>query len=56
MTSRLLDAIKAYYSNPGGYNLERGMDLIAEGHLSVREVEAVERALRRYREKVAMST
>jgi hypothetical protein len=53
MTKRLFDAISAYAASPTGYNRERGMTLIAEGHLDHREVERLEWAPRTYCEKVA---
>ena len=52
----MYDAITAYFKNPGGYTLERGMSLIAAGHLSVQEVERLEWALKEYREKVAKTS
>lgn len=55
MTYRLLDVIQAYFKNPGGYNLARGEDLIADGHLSAREIEMLRRALARYDEKVGLT-
>jgi len=55
VTYRLFDVIKAYFTNPGGYNLTRGEDLIADGHLSVQEIEMLRRALKRYDEKVGMT-
>jgi hypothetical protein len=56
VTYRLLDVIKAYFSNPGGYNLARAEDLIAEGHLSQREMGMLRRAIERYDEKVQATT
>lgn len=56
MTYRLFDVVKAYFSNPGGYNLARAEDLIAEGHLSAQEIGMLRRAIRRYDEKVRATT
>lgn len=56
MTRELKQAIDAYFKNPGGFTRERGMSLIAQGHLSVQEVERLEWALKTYREKVAMTS
>ena len=56
MSTRLFDVIKAYWRNPGGYNLARGEELIAAGHLSPAEYDMLERAIRRYRERVEMTS
>lgn len=56
MTKELFQAIRVYASKPSGFNRERGMTLIAEGHLEPVEVERLEWALKAYREKVAKAT
>lgn len=56
MTKQLKEAIDAYFRSPGGFTRERGMSLIAEGHLNAAEVERLEWAIKQYREKVLQTT
>ena len=56
MTRQLYQAIVAYWRNPGSYTLHLGEQLIAAGHLAPQEVDMIERAVREYREKVAMTS
>jgi hypothetical protein len=56
VTRRMYQAITAYWRNPGSYTLHMGAELIVAGHLDPSEVDMVERAIKEYREKVAMTS
>lgn len=53
MTKQLKEAIDAYFHTRSGHARERGMTLIAQGHLSPVEIERLEWAISEWHAKRA---
>ena len=56
MTKEFFQAVLAYWKNPSGFNRERIVSLIAEGHLSRQNMERVQWALDQWRKRLEMTT